>query len=101
MTIRIIHPDGREETREGNAPLSNENERTIVGGFVECVWVLHQGKRTLMIVNETGAVQDPPLPVNNKATEIYHNASRARGQDWEGAPYIHGTVILYEGMDVR
>lgn len=54
-----------------------------------------------MIVNETGAIQDPPLPVNKKATDIYHNASRARGQDWVGPPHVHGTVILYEGMTIR
>lgn len=99
--IRIIHADGREETREGSTMLPSDEAKKIVGGWTETVWVLHQRKRTCMLVNETGAIQDPPLPINKKATEIYHNASRARGQDWKGAPYIHGTVILYEGMDIR
>lgn len=56
-----------------------------------------------MIVNEMGAIETAdrgPLPINEKATEIYHAASRARGQDWVGAPYIHGDVILYEGINV-
>jgi len=101
MTIRILHPDGREETRPGNAMLPNDEAKKIVGGWTECVWVLHQGKRTCMLVNETGAIQDPPLPINKAATEIYHQASRARGRDWVGPPHIHGTVILYEGMEIK
>lgn len=98
MTIRILHPDGREETRPGNEQLKFADERAIVGGFVEVVWVLHQGKRTCMLVHETGAIENPPLPINTKATDIYHQASKARGKDWVGPPFVHGTVILYEGM---
>ena len=72
----------------------------IVGGYIELVAVLYKNKRCTMIVNETGAIQDgarEALSINAAATEIYHAASRARGEDWIGPPYIHGNVILFDG----
>lgn len=71
---------------------------------VEMVWVLHNDQRTLMLVDEFGAVEAKegyPLHVNPKATEIYHAASRRRGSDWDGPPHIHGDVVLFEDIQVE
>ena len=102
--IRIIHADGREEAREGTSKLPYDEERRIVGDpGPEVVWVLHQGRRTCMIVNECGAIEfanRPPLPVNEKATQIYHAARRSFGEPCDGLAQIHGTAIVYEGIQV-
>ena len=61
-----------------------------------------RGKRTCMIVNETGAIQQPPLPINEAATAIYHTYPATRDgltpeQAWFKYPLIHGNVaLLYE-----
>lgn len=104
MKYTIISVCGNETTGEcGKGGLGLEAAQKVVGGYIELVSVLHEGKACHMIANEMGALymwghnKNQQLDINRKATEIYHAASRARGQDWNGAPYIHGNVILYEG----
>jgi hypothetical protein len=45
-----------------------------------------------MFVNANGI--DEGLPVNPKATEIYHNNGKAHGQDMTSAPSIDGVAVL-------
>lgn len=77
----------------------------IVGGDIEFVTVLYNDQRTTMVVNETGAIQNPPLPVNKEASHIYHTAqSRRDGITLDVAfreyPRIHGDVAILDGVKV-
>lgn len=112
--IYWIKVDGTEEDIEADISDAKANddflkvikkaEERYKTGFAEMVWVLHNGQRTLMLVDEFGAqpvMEGYPLPVNEKATELYRAASRARGQDWTGPPYIHGDVVIFENIRMR
>lgn len=112
--IYWIKTDGTEEVVEAEITSAQANARFrefmdlaashYGGNFAEIVWVLHNNQRTLMLVDEFGALpvrEGYPLPVNTKATEIYHQASRARGKDWEGPPYVHGDAMLFENIDIQ
>lgn len=71
---------------------------------IECVHVLYNDKRTSMFVDEIGTTnwkKGYPLPVNNQANEIYHNAWRKKGRDWEGEPSIHGDAFLFEDIVIK
>lgn len=72
--------------------------RTYVQGDIEVVWVLHTGRKTLMLVNDKSAL-DPPMMVNHRATHIYHAASRAHGRSVKDAPFIYGNAVLFENID--
>lgn len=61
---------------------------------LEHVAVLYKGNRASMFVDDEGALFD--LPVNIRATEIYHAASRSVGRDVSDAPLIYGDVIQFE-----
>lgn len=74
--------------------------------FIEHVSVLFRDKPFDMFVGEFSAINPreafndpnlpdrPPLPVNEAATLIYHEASRKRGADLTNAPTIHGVAII-------
>ena len=99
--VHIIPVDGAGEVREADKCPPFEELRQIVGGHIEHVRVLFDGKLAHMFVNELGAVEAGPgypLPINPIATEIYHQLSRSQGRDWEGPPYIHGTAIVVENI---
>ena len=107
--IHVIRPDGEEETWEANTPPERGRLQEIVGNSIEYVAVLYKRERTYMVVNETGAIQDPPLPVNEAATRIYHANNRARikrGEDLSsfGPPHtwpkVHGVVVVLEGIHI-
>lgn len=72
--------------------------KDYVAGYIEIVWVLHTGRRTLMLVNEMGAMIG--LPPNERATHIYHAASKARGSSLLYAPLIYGNAMLFENVEV-
>lgn len=76
-------------------------ESLLAGGGIEHVRVFWQGVYTSMFVDGMSSVHG--LPVNAKATEIYHNnvrihdpsryaAQKARGD----MPSIHGPAILFD-----
>lgn len=105
--IYWIKVDGTEEVIEAEVSSADANAKFMeimnkaenyFGRYAEMVWVLHKDRRTLMLVDEIGAIMG--LPVNPRATEIYHQASRAQGRDWEGPPYIHGDVVLFEDIEI-
>lgn len=77
-------------------PLKEMQE--YVDGYIEHVNVLYEGRRQHMFVNEMGAIstnERGPLPVNERATEIYQNASvTLRGASPANLPKIHGNAIL-------
>lgn len=107
--IHVIQPDGLEQTWEADTPPEPERLRKIVAGDIEYVSVLYKEEYTYMVVNELGAIMDPPLPVNVAATRIYHanNHARARrGDDMssfgpsESWPKIHGVAVVLEGMHI-
>lgn len=71
----------------------------IVGGLLEHVSVLHNGRRTDMFVDEMGHVGDGgPKPRNEAATTIYRAWSMSQNptQDPEGLPWIAGTAIIFD-----
>jgi hypothetical protein len=110
----ILHLDGRREKiaapdvldgRQRNFLLALEN---IVRGHIEYVHVLYEGRAVYMIVNETGAVQHPPLKINKAASLIYHNNwCQQNDMDPEDTfrlrllPSIHGTAVLLHDVEVR
>lgn len=74
-----IKPNGEVELHETPNEPEWKDMQEFVGGYLEHVTVLFQGKRCSMFVHEMGAIL--PLEENLLATEIYYNASRARGVD--------------------
>ena len=102
--MKIIKADGTQfdeecaDTYEGQDSMRGRLQE-IVGGDIEHIHVLYKEKPTYMIVNETGAVQNPPLPINKAASHIYHTwAAQQEGKTIEQAfnemPPIHGDVAL-------
>lgn len=79
--------------------------KEIVGGDIEFAYVEFNGRRTCMIVNDTGSIQQPPLPINYGATKIYHTYPARRDglsmdEAWFRYPHIHGDVALLDGIEV-
>lgn len=99
--IYLVHASGNREVRESDTPLTREEVQAFVGGDIEYVQVLFEEAPCYMLVNEIGALpmnNRGPLPINAWATDVYHNAMRARGKDWIGPPFIHGDIVLYQGI---
>jgi len=92
--VLVIHPDGREETL-GKRP--SVKEATAICGGWELVHVLHDGRREQMVVHDDGIRFG--LPVNQKATDIYHTFSNSQGR--QNPNLIHGVAILLLGKDVH
>lgn len=108
-TIHVIRPDGEEETWEANTPPERDRLSELVGGDPYYAVVLYKGKRTYMVVEDASAIKDPPWPVNEAATRIYHANNRARikrGDDLSSFgppgswPKIHGTAVVLEGIHI-
>lgn len=109
--ITIIRADGRREYQEFPSIYRGQEDameqlKTIVGGWVELVHVLYNGKPTYMVVNEEGAILQPPLPINIDATDIYHNATMIREKMTRELAratlaHIHGDVALLTGVIVE
>lgn len=102
MKHTIYKPTG--EKQESNEKLSLGEMQKIVGGYVEQVYVLHNGKRCTMFVNEEGAIAvkgRDPLPMNRAATEIYHtyvlSQGKLRQHQIVDLPRIYGVAIVYDG----
>lgn len=64
--------------------------------FYEHVNVWHQGRYADMLVDETGSLKG--LPVNEKASEIYHANVKAHFPDEfrSDMPMIYGDALLFE-----
>lgn len=103
-TMKILKTDGTQydeqcdDIYEGQKSMRGRLME-IVDGNTEHVHVLYKNEPVYMIVNETGAIQKPPLPVNKEASHIYHtNMAGQEGLTIEQAfieyPKIHGDVVL-------
>ena len=105
MKVHVIQPDGvvRDVELIG---LDKPSLRNFVGGDIEYVAVLFNGKPATMIVNEIGAVrnseinQTGPMQPNARATAIYWTATiiGRTGVHFNPLkdPMIHGTAVLVE-----
>ena len=103
MKAHLIQPDGTEEVWEYTSEPTLAHMQEFVGGGIELVSVLYQGKRCHMIVHEEGSLI--PLEVNAAATLIYHEAvvkpdCLMRGNAYNPQHYaqIYGPAMLFEGM---
>jgi hypothetical protein len=75
-------------------------EPLIDGADLEHVTVLHDGERHDMFVDEQGAQNwkaGYPLPVNDRATEIYRCNWLTQHPEVDPAslPSVHGTAVLF------
>lgn len=102
MKAHLIQPDGSAEIVEYNGEPTLDQMRDFIGDNIEFVSVLFQDKPAHMIVDEMGALK--PLPVNERATSIYHNAQvkpscKKRGIVYKAEEYaqIHGPAMVLEG----
>lgn len=77
--IHWMPVEGPEVTEDASEQPEYERLREYVGGWIEYVSVLYKGKRTTMVVNEEGRLND--LPINERATEIYYAAAASQGVD--------------------
>lgn len=105
MTGRIhwLRVDGGEIIEPADRIPARQTLQKFVEGGIEYVWVLYQGRRTCMVVNELGAVptdERNPLPVNLAASAIYAAASRKPDQPPTGLPRIHGNAVVLENIHV-
>lgn len=67
--IVIIKTDGTEERKIIIGKITLEHQQKIVGGYIEHVPVVYNGKKKTMVVNEKGKLDN--LPVNAEASKIY------------------------------
>lgn len=94
--------DGSVEEHElDENALPMDEIRKFVQGDIEFVSVRFNGKDSHMIVNDIGAIIN--LPMNNKATDIYHEVVKLRCEE-RGVPYvkmdyhyIYGNAVVFEG----
>lgn len=99
MKAHTIQPNGQVIDSE-LTKVDFELLRDYVGGDVELVAVLFNGQPATMIVNETGAIKTPPLPINARATAIYWTATIKGITPAQfnplSDPMIHGPAMLLE-----
>ncbi|MRV70553.1 hypothetical protein GJ700_02320 [Duganella sp. FT92W] len=67
-------------------------------GGREFVWVMYEGKRTCMLVNENGIALS--LPINRAATEIYRAWPRKKQMDVKDL-HIHGNAMVLEDIAIE
>jgi hypothetical protein len=84
--LRLIEPDGTESLHayEREEP-SLEMLQGLVGGYVEPIVVLYEGKRKQAFMDEDGLMKK--LPPNPKATLLVYGRATAR------APIVGNFVI--------
>lgn len=110
-TMRVYKADGTmfEEPCDGiyeGQKAMRSRLMEIIGGYVEHVRVIFDGKIMALIVNEEGALMEPPLPVNETATKIYHTnvaimSGRTFNEMRRNGPLIYGDAVLLLDCEVR
>ena len=72
----------------------------MVGGTAEFAWVSFNGKRTCMVVNDGAIAEDDQttLPLNEKATEVFHAWGKSQGHKTSKARKVHGTVVMLDDL---
>lgn len=92
--IHYYHADGSYDSARAEKHPPIEAIQHFVGGDAERVWVLFNGTRCAMFVNENG--HQLKLQINPRATDIYHEAAKKRGL---ANPYpILGDAIVLEDI---
>lgn len=87
-TLVVIQPDGTE-TREiytGDEP-ELERLQKAVGGYLEHIMVLHEGRELHAFINEEGKLRG--LDVSARATQIYNDWLRKREREATGVERSH------------
>jgi hypothetical protein len=101
ITFHIYHPDGKVEDKsqdwDGNFRSIRGMINETVGGTLEHVAVLHNGRRADMFVEGDGAGVLPPNP---NATAIYRNNTLKRSPSTKPSslPQIYGVAILFDQL---
>ncbi|MFP3554209.1 hypothetical protein SB861_26410 [Paraburkholderia sp. SIMBA_049] len=102
--IHWLRADGGEVIEPADRVPASHTLRKFVEGDLEYVWVLYDGLRTCMVVNETGAIRmadRDPLPVNVAASKIYAAANGRLGVAPDSfIPHIRGNAVLLEKIDL-
>lgn len=102
--IHWIGIDGTrtDESRDEGPTLKQVQE--FVGGYVERHVIKYNDKNCPMYVNEEANLFEPPLPVNEEGTRIYHEHYRdvvGLALTPERLPPIRGPVVLLEEIDLK
>lgn len=93
--LHIYKPGQPVEVIERDQCPSLAEMQAMVGGYIEIVDVMFNGKRCQMIVDEDGFGKQ--LRVNESATTIYHATALRRG----ASPLpIVGTAVVFEGVRI-
>jgi hypothetical protein len=74
--VSWINADGTERVEDARKEPKLDELQKFVGGYIEHVAIVHNGKRGHLYVNETGALD--ALPLNEKATAIYRETHKGR-----------------------
>lgn len=103
--MHILTPDSQVESLEVSAAPENDaiSNQHLGGDFVQAVKVLYGGASRWMLIGERSGAAEPPLQPNARATAIYWTAA-CQGRtvtqfDPLHARVIHGTAILFEGVE--
>jgi hypothetical protein len=95
--IHYLSTNGVKRTEEAvTVPDYGTCERFLQGAR-EFVWVLYEGRRTCMLVNENGIALG--LPINDAATEIYRTWPRMKRMYAEDR-HIYGNAMVLEDIVV-
>ena len=97
--VHFLHPDDGSHAVERDE-LPPRGDLCSTAGIPETkaerVFVLFDGKRTVMLVHGEGQILG--LPVNREATEVYRAAAVRRGHKADDLPTIAGPAIVLEGF---
>jgi hypothetical protein len=100
--IHWLRVDGGEVIEPADRVPARQTLQSFVEGGIEYVWVLYNGRRTCMVVNDCGAIaadgRNGALPVNLAASTIYAAASGRLNES--SIPHIHGNAVVLENIHV-
>ena len=94
--MKVLYPNGTElAIRRSKEPEPKELRTFLNGGYVEVVWVLHNGKRAQLVVDEEGHLKN--LPFNSNATAIYRATAEYMAKQYkeQGVPI---TIVPKEAV---
>lgn len=95
--LHIFMANNAYDLQRVTSPPPMDEISRLVAGVPEVVYVLYNGKRCQMFVNEDGSALD--LPFNARATKIYHAWSEHQGKI---NPHpILGNAVLLDGMTME
>lgn len=96
--IHYLSADGTKRIEAADTVPDYSACERFLEGDRELVWVMFNGKRTCMLVNENGIARG--LPINEEATEIYRTWPRQQGMNVDGR-HIHGNAVVLENIAIN